>query len=314
MDYDVIVIGEVLLEISTDSEFRHGATAQIGYSGDALNAAAAAAAAGARVALLARIGDDEAGRGLLARVAELGVDTALITAAAEHNGCYMMRTDPSGTRSFAYMRRGSAGSRLTPEDVRRAPVDRAAYVLTSGVTAALSDSARAAVLVAKEQARRFVYDPNYRPALVDAATATATLRTVSAGAALVTPSHPAETSGLLHCAKPDTGARLLRTWGAEAVAVTCGVDGVLLEDGDGTQRRLPVVPAPSLVDQTGAGDTFVGTVTARLAVGDDLIDATRLGLAAASLAVGGRGGTGRIPTLAETRAHLETVEAAPCSG
>lgn len=308
MDYDVIVIGEVLLEVSTESEFRHGARSRLGYSGDALNAAAAAAAAGAHVGLLTRIGDDEVGRGVLERVAELGVDPSLITAAPEHNGCYVMRTDPSGSRSFAYMRRGSAASRLGPDDVRRARLDRAAYVLTSGITAALSDSARAAVLWAKAHAHRFVYDPNHRPALIDPGAAAETLREVSGGAALVTPSHPAETSALLGCDTPLAAARRVREWGARAVAVTCGDEGVLLDGGDGA-HRLPGVPAPSVVDQTGAGDTFVGTVTARLALGDSLADATRLALAAASLSVGGRGGTGRIPALAESRAHLEQAGA-----
>jgi 2-dehydro-3-deoxygluconokinase len=58
-----------------------------------------------------------------------------------------------------------------------------------------------------------------------------------------------------------------------------------------------------VVDQTGAGDVFAGTVTARLALGDDLQDAVRLGAAAASLAVGGQGGTGFIAGLEQVRAH-----------
>lgn len=317
MDYDVIVIGEVLLEVSTATAFRHGTHAVLGYSGDALNAAAAAAAAGAHVGLLSRVGDDEVGEGVLERVAELGVDTALITRTPEHNGCYVMRTDPGGARAFTYLRRGSAASGLSPDDVRRANIEQARYVLTSGITAALSDSAREAVLAAKEHARAFVYDPNFRPALVDAAAAAETLRAVSAGAALITPSHPAETSALLGCDSPDVAARRLRARGADAVAVTCGAAGVLVDGGDEAPRRLPVVPAPRVVDQTGAGDTFVGTVTARRALGDDLTAAVELGLAAASLAVGGRGGTGRIPTLAESRAHLSAAAAqggAPCAG
>lgn len=317
MDYDVIVMGEVLLEVSTETAFRHGTSAVLGYSGDALNAAAAAAAAGAHVGLLSRVGDDEVGEGVLERVAELGVDTGLIVRAPEHNGCYVMRADPSGARAFAYLRRGSAASGLSPDDVRRARIDRARYVLTSGITAALSDTSREAVFAAKEHAGAFVYDPNFRPALVDAATAAETLRAVSPGAALITPSHPTETAALLDCDSPDAAARQLRGLGADAVAVTCGSAGVFVDGGDEPQRRLPVVPAPQVVDQTGAGDTFVGTVTARRALGDDLTTAVELGLAAASLAVGGRGGTGRIPTLAESRAHLATTAergGAACAG
>ncbi|WP_179534365.1 PfkB family carbohydrate kinase [Actinopolyspora biskrensis] len=308
MDYDVIVLGEVLLEVGTSAVFRDGVEARLGCSGDALNAAAAAAAAGARVGLLTRIGDDEVGEGIVARIEELGVDTGLVDRTGGHNGCYLMRADPGGTRGFAYMRRGSAASGLSPDDVRRARLgERARCVLTSGITAALSDTARAAVLAAKEAANEFVYDPNHRPALVGSDEAAATLRAVSEGAKLVTPSHPGETSALLGCGTSEEAARELRALGTEAVAVTCGGDGVLVEaeSRDGSWR-LPPVPARSVVDQTGAGDVFAGTVTARLALGDELPVAVGLAAAAASLSVGGRGGTGGIPAIGSTREHLAT--------
>jgi 2-dehydro-3-deoxygluconokinase len=64
---------------------------------------------------------------------------------------------------------------------------------------------------------------------------------------------------------------------------------------------LPVPHIPEAVDATGAGDVFVGTLAARLALGDSLPEAASLGVGAASLSVAGRGGTGHIPALAETR-------------
>ena len=69
------------------------------------------------------------------------------------------------------------------------------------------------------------------------------------------------------------------------------------------------IPAPSVVDQTGAGDAFVGTLTARIVLGDSLAAAVRYGAAAASLVVGGKGGTGFIPTFEQTSAHaLQATE------
>ena len=57
------------------------------------------------------------------------------------------------------------------------------------------------------------------------------------------------------------------------------------------------------MDQTGAGDAFVGTLAARMVLGDSLPAAARFGAAAASLVVGGKGGTGFIPTFEQTSAH-----------
>jgi 2-dehydro-3-deoxygluconokinase len=85
------------------------------------------------------------------------------------------------------------------------------------------------------------------------------------------------------------------------VALTQGSDGVLLDDGR-ERHQVPAVTPPTEVDQTGAGDVFVGTVAARLAQGDDLLAATRLGVAAAGLSLQGAGGTGHLASLEEMRA------------
>lgn len=286
--YDVVVIGEVLIELSSAEPFRVGGSLRLGFSGDALNAAAAAAAAGAQVGLLTRVAADELGDLLVARVAELGIGTGLVSRVAGHNGAYFVHADPAGKREFVYIRRGSAASQLSPADVR---VTDAAVVLASGVTCALSDSAVAAVRVAATQAQRFIYDPNFRPRLTDAATAATRLRELAPHADLVTPSVD-EAAALLGLSDPAEIAEACRKIGARAIAVTCGADGVWLDDGV-SAARLPALPPPVIVDQTGAGDAFVGTVAARLALGDPLVDAVRQGMAAASAALTVQGGSGR---------------------
>jgi 2-dehydro-3-deoxygluconokinase len=302
MGFDVVVIGEVLVELSSTSPFEAGMPLTLGFSGDALNAAAASAAAGAHTALLTRVADDELGRALLARVRELGVSTALVRLVPGQHGAYFVHSDPHGERQFAYARGGSAASQLEPADVAAAELDRAKVVVSSGITGALSPTAADAVRAAARVASRFVYDPNFRPRLTTAASAAALLRDLAPHAALVTPAFPAEARPLLGVADAAEAVRTLRAAGAAAVAVTRGAGGVLLDDGPAL-HDLPAVPPPSLVDQTGAGDCLVGTIAGRLALGDSLLAATRLGIAAASLSLAGQGGTGSVPTLAQVRAH-----------
>jgi sugar/nucleoside kinase (ribokinase family) len=78
MGCDVIVIGEPLLEFSATRPLTEATTFELSFSGDALNAAVAAAAAGARTALLTRLGRDELSDRLVGFMAERGVDPALI--------------------------------------------------------------------------------------------------------------------------------------------------------------------------------------------------------------------------------------------
>ncbi|HEY9524232.1 MAG TPA: PfkB family carbohydrate kinase, partial [Thermopolyspora sp.] len=72
---DVIVIGEPLVEFSASRPLTEASDFRLSFSGDALNAAIAAAAAGATVALVTRVGADEFGARLIRFAAAHGVDT-----------------------------------------------------------------------------------------------------------------------------------------------------------------------------------------------------------------------------------------------
>ena len=120
------------------------------------------------------------------------------------------------------------------------------------------------------------------------------------------PSAPSEIELLLGTTEPENAAATLMGWGARSVVVTQGSDGSSIFTDTGTSHQ-PVIPALEVIDQTGAGDVFAGTLTARLALGDDLREASALAAAAASLSVGGRGGTGLIAPLPEIRRHREYV-------
>ncbi|MFD9104981.1 PfkB family carbohydrate kinase [Streptomyces virginiae] len=309
-DYDVLVLGEVLVEIHAGTALREaadGTPARISYSGDALNAAAAAAAAGARTALLAVVGDDELSVPLLRRAAELGVDVSHVRRAPHPNGAYLLSADPDGDREFVYWRTRSAGSTLAPGHVDswRDLLTHCGALVTSGITGALSPSSRAAVLAAARLVHaaggHLTYDPNFRPRLTGRAEARRLLTRIAPLTGLLKTSCPADARALVDTTDPRQAAARLRALGARTVAVTAGAGRLLLDDGRGADYHpVPVNPAP--VDATGAGDCFTGTATARLVLGDSLREAVAHGIAAACLSVSGRGGTGRVPPFSETAA------------
>jgi 2-dehydro-3-deoxygluconokinase len=302
---DVLVIGEVLVEISTRDTILERTAASVDFSGDALNVACAAAAAGARTALLARIPDDDLGDAIVAKLRRFGVRTDTVIRGPGQHGLYLSHGDPRGEREFTYVRRSSFGSTLNPDDLDPQLARSAAVVTASGVATAVSATAAALVERAAAAARCFVYDPNLRLRLTTAEQAGATLRRLLPLCAVVTPSWPTETRALLRLPDdaPEAAAiQRLRRLGARDIVLTRGAHGSLVAAG-AELTDVPVVPAPSVIDQTGAGDSMTGTLCARLAAGDSLVDAVRLGAAAASLSVGGLGGTGRVPTLNQIHAH-----------
>lgn len=305
--FDVVVLGEVLVEFVADAPLGRARPVTLSFSGDALNAAAAAVAAGARTALLTAVGDDELGEALLADAAKLAVDVSLVRRETRPNGAYLLTSDIHGNREFTYWRTGSAASTLSPDDVEAARdvLSTAGCLVTSGITSALSATSREAVLSAvrlvRDSGGAVIYDPNFRRRLTTAAAAREVLADIAPLATLVTPSCPGDTAPLLDTEDPHEAARRCESLGAGWVAVTAGPRPVVVRNG-GREHRLPVPHNPHPVDATGAGDVLVGTTAARLALGDDPHRALATGVAAASLSVSGMGGTGYLPRIEESLA------------
>lgn len=88
-------------------------------------------------------------------------------------------------------------------------------------------------------------------------------------------------------ASDDDAVERLRAWGVRSVVLTRGALGAIVSDADGTDAvASPVVDA---VDTSGAGDAFVGALSARLAAGDTLRAAAGLAVRVGAFAVQSRG-------------------------
>ena len=84
------------------------------------------------------------------------------------------------------------------------------------------------------------------------------------------------------------------------VVLTLGALGLLHANADGI-ASVPAFPADA-VDETAAGDSFIGFLMAALLAGEPMEQALKAGAAAGALAVGKAGAASSIPTLAEVRA------------
>jgi 2-dehydro-3-deoxygluconokinase len=176
----ITCVGEALIVLSAQRGPLETAQSFVrGAAGAEVNVATTVAALGISTSVITRVGDDGFGRYLRAHLAEAGVDTsAVIVDPARPTGLYIKQrgggsTDPNdlprGESQMLYYRRGSAGAALTVEDLE-APhaaqvLNRTDLVHLSGITPALSDSARQAVAGLMHGPHRCSFDLNYRPAL-----------------------------------------------------------------------------------------------------------------------------------------------------
>lgn len=104
-------------------------------------------------------------------------------------------------------------------------------------------------------------------------------------------------------AAPERLARTLAILHAIQVVVTLGEHGALLAHADGSIVSAPSMPV-SVVDTTGAGDTFAGVFAAAVAGGTTRLSALEFAIAAAGLACTRRGAQAAQPMLAEIEQAL----------
>lgn len=104
------------------------------------------------------------------------------------------------------------------------------------------------------------------------------------------------------------GMAKLERHGYRSIIVTLGDKGVRLFDG-GKQNSIAAKPV-NAVDTTGAGDTFIGGLTAGLLSGMNLVQACELANTAAALSVTRIGAAASIPNIDEVNGLLNTKDPA----
>jgi pseudouridine kinase len=243
--------------------------------GVARNVAENLARLGLPVHLLTAVGDDAAGRELLAQAQRLGIATSgSLQAAGRATGSYTAVLDAGGAMVLALSEMGITDETLTPDFLRLTASQRAAASLTVIDLNLPADSV--AQLSAEAAA-------SGQPLIVVAVSAPKIARL------------PQDLSGvqclLLNAGElaalqgsPDATAAwaTLRARGLAQLVVTQGASGVLYSAGEAL-RALPA-PKVKVRDVTGAGDAFAAGVAASLhQAPQDLPLACRRGLALSAL-------------------------------
>jgi 2-dehydro-3-deoxygluconokinase len=296
---DVVTLGETMAVFTSASvgPLRHATSLTVGAAGAESNMAIGLRRLGASVAWIGRVGDDELGQLVLARLRGEDVDVrgAVVDPGAPTG--LMVKERRTGTISRVhYYRRGSAGSRLGVDDVDEAAIVAARILHVTGITPALSDTARAAVSRAVEVARAagtlVSLDYNYRSALWSPEEAREVLRVLTARADVV---FAGEEETELVAGAPTVEA--LAALGPREAIVKRGAKGAVAAVG-GVVCEAPAVPV-RVVDPVGAGDAFVAAYLAGLLEGHDPEERLRAACAAGAFAVTVDGDWEGFPTRAE---------------
>jgi len=267
----VVVVGSLTIDLVTHVE-RHpksgetvrGAGLDRLAGGKGANQAVAASAAGAPVAMVGCVGSDEAGSAYIARLLALGIDVAAIRVVTScPTGHALVVGDDAGENTIISVAGTNAAvtvddlgvlEAVGPGDIVMLQLEVPLEVVTVAMRRASARGARVVLNMAPYAAL-----PPDVVALADP---------------LVVNEHEA----LLLADSESVPASLLVTFGAAGAA------------WDGDQANGPVVEGSDVLDTTGAGDAFCGSLCAALAAGAGRREALTAALAAGADAVTHVGG------------------------
>ncbi|TFD94635.1 ribokinase [Cryobacterium lactosi] len=283
----VVVVGSINADQVT-TVLRHplpgetliGTSITVLPGGKGANQAVAAAQLGARVSMVGAIGQDAYAHPATAILESANVDLSAVEAVAGPTGLAVITVAADGENTIIVIPGANAA---VDADV----VGRSADLIGAAAVLVLQGEIPAAASAAAARLARGRVVLNLAPVIeLDPAT-------IAAADPLIVNEHEAAlllaqlTPGSPPPASDAEAVARLRDWGVTSVVLTRGALGAIVSDGDGTDDvASPVVTA---VDSSGAGDAFVGAISARLAAGDTLRDAARLAVRVGAFAVQSRG-------------------------
>ncbi len=285
----LVTLGETMASFAATGigPLKHQPTMHLHVGGAESNVAISVSRLGGHATWIGRVGDDELGDLVLTALRGEAVDVRhVVRDPGAPTGLMVKSRRTSTVGRVAYYRKGSAGSRLDPADL---PADtlRAAGVLhVTGITPALSPSARAATFAAVEEARAagvpVSRDVNHPAALWSGDEAGPVLADLVTRVDVLFAGD--DEAGLLGATgEPEAIVKGLAALGPAQVVLKLGARGALAAV-DGELVQVPAFPVV-VVDSVGAGDAFVGGYLAELLLGADHLTRLRTAAACGAFAV-----------------------------
>lgn len=281
-----------------------GATFVLRVAGAESNFAIGLSRLGVETAWVSRLGRDVLGDVVFDTLAAEGLDLRGVTRDAAAPTGVFFKWREGGRSHVLYYRRGSAAARLGPADVPDEALDGVKLVHLTGITMALSGTARELVvdLAARAAARgiTILFDPNWRPALwSSAAEAAAAHREVLPNVDWYL-CGAEEGRTLLGTETDEETLEAARTAGARDAVVRIGARGALVRV-DAAVREVPPLRVAEVRDEVGAGDGFAAGFAYGLLHGWSPDDCASSGNVVAAAALAGTGDWETLPRLADVR-------------
>jgi 2-dehydro-3-deoxygluconokinase len=286
---DLYTFGESLalfMTVDTDSVLT-AETYAFSAAGTEANVAVTAHQLGLDVYFQTKLGPDQLGDAVKSKFAEVGLKTDHFLNCDNYTGALVR--NHGGTQPFVntYLRRSSAGSTFAPADLDEDVLANSKWLHVTGISVAISQSSKEAVIRALEIARKnkvgTSFDLNFRKKLWSEEEANTALKSIIKDIDVVSGGVD-EYEVIFGSKDPEVNLATVAALGVKTVIMTAGPDEMrILHEG----KRFNYTPVKvELVDPVGSGDAFIsGTISGLiggLSIEDAIAQGSKCGAAVAA--------------------------------
>ncbi|MCC8138704.1 MAG: sugar kinase [Lachnospiraceae bacterium] len=306
---EVVTIGETMVVFDSvrATRLRYCTSFKCRTGGAETNTAVALTRLGHTAGWISRLGEDEFGHKIINLYWGEGVDVShaeLIP--GEMTGVFFRQRLEGGENKNFYYRKGSAASKIKPEDLDEDYIADAKILFVSGITLAISEDAcrtvERAMQIAKEHGVMVVFDPNLRLKVWSLEQAKKTIDHLMPYVDIALPG--IEEGELLYgTSDPDEVARIIRGYGVKTVVIKVGADGCIGYD-DAGKHVSKGFHVKNVVDAFGAGDGFAAGILAGVLENLSPEETMKLANAVGAITVSMNGNIEAYPTRKEVEDYV----------
>lgn len=296
--FDIITVGESLIEFSTNQKLADAECLHKYYGGDSLVVAIAAKRLGSNVGFVTCLGNDTFKDYMLTSWQNEGLDTRHVKIVDDKNGIYMVSRPNLEEKEFIYYRNKIAPAKLSIEDIDEDYIKNSKIIYASGITQSLSIASREAVKkvfeIAKENGVITAYDPNYSSMISTNEEAKEYFDEIIPLTDVLFMSSKYDTKSIFDIDSLENIMKVISDIGVQTIVIKSSNDkGYHIND----HRNTSFIPfyTDTVVDTTSSGDAFNGAFLHAIANNYTPVEAAKIASIDAGLQAQGIGAIKSIP-------------------
>mgnify|MGYP004451604847 FL=1 len=297
---DIAIIGECLIELSSNGTLADTSTLNKYFGGDTVTTAVAVARLDGKVTYVTKVGNDGFSEFIISSLQKENIDTSLIKNNEEQNGMYIV-SKTQDKKELLYYKRKTAATKLCIEDLTEEYIKKLKLVYSTGIVQSLSASARELVResfrLAKENDVLTAYDPNYTSCFMNSTDTKECFEEIVDYTDIIFLSLKNDATKLYEVDSIDKVMKYFWDKGVKIVIIKSHIDNGYYTGYKGDISFTEFYNSAKAIDTTASGDVFNGGFLYAITNGYSPADATKFASVVSGLQTQNYGAIQSIPYL-----------------